>query len=89
VTAIAPPVETTPVPDVSSDGPTFEEAESELNDAGFTNVTISEESDQPCQNNPNDQCIVIEQDPAAGTEVEDPAAQEVVLLLQQENGGGG
>ncbi len=88
VTAIAPPVETTPVPDVSSDGPTFEEAESELNDAGFTNVTISEESDQPCQNNPNDQCIVIEQDPAAGTEVEDPAAQEVVLLLQQENGGG-
>ncbi|MEJ7727307.1 MAG: Stk1 family PASTA domain-containing Ser/Thr kinase [Actinomycetes bacterium] len=88
VTAIAPPVETTPVPDVSSDGPTFDEAETELNDAGFTNVTISAESDQACQNNPNDQCIVIEQDPAAGTEVEDPAAQEVVLLLQQQNGGG-
>jgi len=86
VTAIAPPVETTPVPDVSSDGPTFEEAETELNDAGFTTVTISGDSDQPCQNNPNDQCIVIEQDPAAGTEVEDPAAQEVVLLLQQDNG---
>jgi len=87
VVAIAPPEETTPVPDVSSDGLTFDEAEVALNEAGFTTVSISGDSDQPCLNNPSDQCTVIGQDPEADTEVEDPAAQEVVLLLQQAGGG--
>ena len=53
---------------------------------GFTNVTISNDSDQQCQSNPSDNCIVTGQDPAAGTEVEDPAAQEVSLVLEQAGG---
>ena len=86
--AIAPPVETTPVPDVSTQGFTFDEAVGELNDAGFENVIISDESAEDCQEDPPGNCRVVSQSPAAGTEVEDPAAEEVSLVLEEQGGGG-
>ena len=82
VVAIAPAVRPRRCPTSARRASRSTEAEDELNDAGFTNVTISDDSDQPCQNNPSDNCIVVSQNPAAGTEVEDPANEEVTLMLE-------
>ena len=87
--AIAPPAETTPVPDVSSDGLMYDEARAVLADSGFTNVTISGDSDDNCeQESPPGNCRVTGQSPEGGTEVEDPAAQEVSLVLEEQGGDG-
>ncbi len=82
--AVAPEPEPVPVPDVSNDNLTFSDASSQLQDAGFTEITISGQSDQPCRNNPPDQCRVVAQNPAGGTEVDDPAATPVELRLEQQ-----
>ena len=87
VVAIALEVVTTPVPDVSSDDLTYDDAVAQLAGAGFTNVVISGDSDGDCQEDPPGNCRVVDQSPAAGTQVEDPAAEEVSLVLETQGGG--
>ncbi|MGW3725626.1 Stk1 family PASTA domain-containing Ser/Thr kinase [Streptomyces sp. NPDC000851] len=69
----------TPVPDVRNK--TVAQAKQELTAAGFTNIQFAGGSDQ------SDTAFVINQDPAGGNQVDDPAS--TTITLQTVNFGGG
>jgi hypothetical protein len=72
----------TTVPDVTGQSLTFPDAAAALAEAGFTDVVVSDDSDSDCEEPAAPGCVVTGQDPAGGTEVEDPAATRVSLVLE-------
>ncbi|RDD89241.1 Stk1 family PASTA domain-containing Ser/Thr kinase [Streptomyces parvulus] len=69
----------TKVPEIKLGTP-LPQAQQTLQQAGFTNIQV---------NGPNDdKAVVIQQNPPAGTEVDDPAATPITLTTVPGNGGG-
>ncbi|MFJ7767759.1 Stk1 family PASTA domain-containing Ser/Thr kinase [Streptomyces sp. NPDC097107] len=67
------------VPEIKLGTP-LQQAQQTLQQAGFTNIQV---------NGPNDgNAVVIQQNPPAGTEVDDPAATQITLTTVGGNGGG-
>ncbi|MEU9166896.1 Stk1 family PASTA domain-containing Ser/Thr kinase [Streptomyces sp. NPDC048420] len=68
---IGKPADKTEVPNVVNQ--TLGQARQILNNAGFTNIRFANGSDQ------SDTALVIQQDPPAGNEVDDPASTQITL----------